>query len=75
VGTNLFGDGTGIFAEVTSNLLKRSPCIQLAFHIKSVCGGKMFMVSWDIFTHDVSFYCCQEQKHHNMYAGLNSTYA
>ena len=33
------------------------------------------MVSWNIFTHDVSFYCRQVQRHHNMYAELNSTCA
>ena len=33
------------------------------------------MVIWDIFTHDVSFYCRQVQRHHNMYAELNSTCA
>ena len=33
------------------------------------------MVTRNIFTHDVSFYCRQTQRHHNMYAELKSTYA
>ena len=33
------------------------------------------MVTRDIFTHDVSFHCCQGQGYHNIYAELNSTCA
>lgn len=73
VGADFFGNGTGIFTEVAGDLLEGSTDIQLAFNVKPVCSGKVFMVSWNKFTHDVSFHCCQGQRHHNVYAGLNST--
>ena len=75
VGTDLFGNGAGIFAEITCNVFERGTGIQLVLNIKSVCSSKMLMVTRNIFTHDVSFYCRQTQRHHNMYAELKSTYA
>ena len=35
----------------------------------------MLMISRNIFTHDVSFHCCQGQRHRNACAGLNATCA
>ena len=45
------------------------------FYVKPVGSGKVFMVTRDIFTHDVSFHCCQGQGYRNIYAELNSTCA
>lgn len=75
VGTDLFGSGTGVFAEITGNVFKGGTGIQLTFDIKSVCSSKMLMVTRNIFTHDVSFHCCQGHRHHKACAGLNSTCA
>lgn len=44
-------------------------------NVKSVGSGKTLMVNRGIFIHDGSFRRCQEQKYHNMYAGLNATCA
>ncbi len=75
MGTDFFGYSAWILAEITCNFLERSTGIQLAFNVKPVCSGKMLMVSWNIFTHDVSFHCCQGHRHHKACAGLNSTCA
>lgn len=73
--TDLFGYRAWVFAEMACNLFERDTIIQGTFYVKPVRSGKMFMVTRNIFTHDVSFRCCQGQEHHNIYAELNSTCA
>lgn len=75
MGPNLLGNSAGVFTKITDDLLERRATIQLTFNVKSVGSGKMLMVTWDIFIHDVSFHRCQKQSRHSIYAGLNATCA
>lgn len=59
VGMDLFGYRARVLAEMACNLLERDAVIQGTFYVKPVRRGKVFVVTRDIFTHDVSFRCCQ----------------
>ncbi len=47
---------------VMVNVFKGCAFIQFIFNVNTVFKYKMFLVSWYIFAHDFSFYCCQKKK-------------
>ena len=49
---DFFGDGGGVFAQVTSDVFKRRSRVKAVFNVKTVFDCKVFVVSWNVFAHD-----------------------
>ena len=54
VGIDLFRDRGRVLAKKPGDMLKGSAFIQLIFNINTVMKSKVFLVTWDIFTHRAS---------------------
>ena len=62
VGFDLFGDPSGVLAEVTGDILKRPSQLKGFLDIDPVIEGQVFLVSGYVFAHVSSFHCCQKEN-------------
>jgi hypothetical protein len=62
VGFDLFGDRSGVLAEVTGDILKRTSLFKGFLDIDPVIEGQVFLDSRYVFAHVSSFHCCQKEN-------------
>ncbi len=58
VGFDLFGERSGVLAEITGDILKRTSLIKGILDIVPVFEGQVILVSGYAFSHVSSFHCC-----------------
>jgi len=58
----LFRDSGRILTKEFGAILKGCTFVQFIFNVNTIFKCKMFLVTWDIFTHKFSFYCCQRER-------------
>ena len=52
VSPDFFGNGRGVFTKEFSDVFKRDTIIKRILDVETVLKGKMFLIAWDIFTHN-----------------------
>lgn len=62
VGFDLFGDCSGVLAEVTGDILKRTSLLKGFLEIDPVIKGQVFLVSGYVIAHVSSIHCCQKEN-------------